>query len=350
MRILCVQPGASWSTNDVYVGIVNALGRQNVEVIKYALDGRIQSWGGYLTWLWKRNKKQGPKPAETDIIYMAGIGLLERALRFAADWVLIVSCMYLHPDVVLMLRRAGLKVAILFTESPYDDVWQKRIAPLANVCWVNDKVSVQPFRAVNRQTYYWQHAYDPARHHPQATEAEDAAAHDVVFVGTGFEERVKLLEEVNWDGIDLGLYGSWDLLGPNHHLRKHLRGGITPNEQTAALYQRAKIGINLHRSSKGFGRGTEKVAEAYSLGPRCYELAACGAFYVSDYRPELADVFGDVVPTYASAAELETQIRYYLAHDEERAAKAAQLPGLVARHTFDARVTDMLAILERQGE
>jgi spore maturation protein CgeB len=345
-----VQPGASWSTNDVYVGIVKALARQHIEIIKYALDGRIQSWGGYLQWQWKHNKKQGPKPSETDAIYMAGVWLLEKALRFQVDWVLIVSCMYLHPDVVLMLRRAGLKVAILFTESPYDDAWQRQIAPLANVCWVNDKVSVQPFRAVNRHTYYWQHAYDPSKHYPQVDKASDVPEHDVVFVGTGWEERVKLFEQVNWDGIDLGLYGSWELLGPNHHLRQYLRGGITPNDLTAGLYRNAKIGINLHRSSIGYGKGTEKIAEAYSLGPRCYELAACGTFYITDSRPELADVFGETVPTFTSAAELETAIHYYLAHEDERRERAEMLPGLVARHTFDTRICDLLAILEREGE
>jgi spore maturation protein CgeB len=54
------------------------------------------------------------------------------------------------------------------------------------------------------------------------------------------------------------------------------------------------------------------------------------------------------VPTFRDAQELGGLLRYYLAHEDERKAIAASLPAIVAGETFDARVGDMLAILQRE--
>jgi spore maturation protein CgeB len=352
MKILLVQPGASWSTADLYTGIVGAMQRQGEEVIQYALDKRITAFGEWLLWQWKRNKKKTDKPNGLDAIYLAGVGVIEKALYHNVDWVFIVAGSYMHPAFLTMLRRAHVKIAILFTECPYDDEWQLTFAPLADVCFVNDKVSVPAFRNVNRQTYYWQHAYDKYRHTVQNVQNEpEVMAHDVVFVGTGWIERIALFEQVDWTGIDLGLYGTWELASPDSPLRPYIHDAVTPNATTAALYRKAKIGINLHRTSVGYGKDTDKITiQPYSLGPRAYELAACGVFTISDWRPELNDVFGDVVPTFKTPEELGETIRFYLAHPDERKAIAAKLPDLVARHTFDTRVVDALEILERQGD
>lgn len=350
MRLLVVHPGADWSTADMYTGIVNALAKRPVEVAQYALNGRISSANSWLQWQWRHSGKRFTRPNGADAQYLASTGIIERALRLDVDWVFIISATMVHPDVFVMLKRAGLKTAILFTECPYDDELQLQFAPYADICWVNDKSSLARFRQTVPHTYYWQHAYDPLRHHNTPSENEpEVATHDVVFVGTGFEERIKLLEQVNWEGIDLGLYGTWELASKNSPLRPYIHEGVVPNAKTAALYRKAQIGINMHRSSVGYGRHTVKISGAYSLGPRCYELAACGLFYISDYRPELAEVFRDAVPSYSTPQELEKHIRHYLVAEEERLAIAERLPELVARHTFDARVGEMLEILEEQG-
>ncbi len=349
MKLLVVHPGAAWATADVWAGLLPALQRAGAEVAQYALDGRIQHAGGYLQWCWRRNKCQGEKPSEADVLYLASMGLLERALRLQPDWTLIISAMYVHQDALRLMRRAGQRVAILFTESPYADAVQIQQAAWVNACWVNERASVEPFRAVNPQTYYWQHAIDPARHFPRADADDagpDAPAHDVVFVGTGWQERCELLSAINWDGIDLGLYGAWGLLGSRAKLRRYVRGGITANAMTAALYRRAKIGLNLHRASLGWGRASPRVSYAESLNPRCYELGATGCFFITDYRAELADVYGDAVPTFTSPREAEGLIRYFLARPDERRLRAARLPSLARAHTFDARARQMITVLQ----
>jgi spore maturation protein CgeB len=239
------------------------------------------------------------------------------------------------------------------TESPYADDQEKVIASLVDVVFTNERTSMATFADLCHEVHYYQHAHDPAQHYVESEPNEEAdgipCRHDVVFVGTGFEERCDLLAAVNWEGIDLGLYGAWGLLGSRSKLRKYVRGGITPNDQAARLYRNAKIGLNLHRTSIGYGRGVAHVKNAESINPRCYELAATGTFTVTDARAEVAEVFGGAMPTFDSPQRLEAIIRHYLAHEDERRRLAALLPGLVAPHVFDDRAARILDILNRKN-
>jgi len=348
LRILLVHPGASWSTHDVFTGLHDAFQRQGVEIIEYALDNRLEHAAHFLKSAWKRSSKQAQEPSVADILYQASLGILERALRHKADWVFIISSMYVHPDILIMLRRAHIRAAVLFTESPYEDRWQLELAPYVQACWTNERASLPAFLAANDASFYYQHAIDPTKHMPGVRAGdEDVLAHDVVFVGTGFQERCDMLAATDWTGIDLGLYGSWNLLGSRSKLRKYVRAKVIPNETTSALYRRARLGLNLHRTSTVFGPQAEHIENAESMGPRCYELAAAGLPFASDYRAEVAEVFGDLVPTFTTGSELRAIIDRSLHDAGERARIAHELPGCVAGHTFDARVTEILKVLQQ---
>lgn len=353
MKLLVSHPGASYSTADVYDGLVPALEALGHVVVPHRLDDRIERAGGWLRYDYRRLKARGyagRPPSAADVLYLANYTLLEMALRHRADWVVVISGMYTHPDMLILLRRAGVRVALLLTESPYDDARQARILPYVEVAWTNERTSVAQLRADNPEVHYLRAAFDPARHAPEPTGLDaDVPAHDVVIVGTGFPERIELLERVDWTGIDLGLYGSWDLLGSRHRLRRFVRGGITDNATTAALYRRAGIGLNIHRTSVGFGRHAPRIDGAESVNPRLVELAACGAFALSDWRREVDAIFGGHVPTFATAADLAAALAYWLERPDRRAAMAAVLPGRVAGETFAARAAQITADLERVG-
>ena len=347
-KVLLVHPGASWSIADLHRGVRKALERQNIEIVDYAMDGRIAHSTEFLRHVWKVGQQQGKRqdpPGPADYIYHASLGIIERALRHYVDWVLIISGMYVHGDVLGLLRRAGLRTAVILTETPYANDYEHVIASAADVVWTNERSGIQEFAGLCHEIHYYQHAYDPEVHKPSIDIEPNIASHDVVFVGTGFVERVNLLRAVDWDGIDLGLYGAWELLGSRNRLRRYVCGGVTPNEITAQLYRQAKIGLNLHRTSIGFGRDVKHISGAESMNPRCYELAATGTFFITDARAEVGEVFGDAVPTFDTPQQLEELIRYWLAHDEERRLVAASLPGLVSSHTFDNRVEQILDVL-----
>jgi spore maturation protein CgeB len=128
-------------------------------------------------------------------------------------------------------------------------------------------------------------------------------------------------------------------------LRRFVRGGAITNDSTAALYRRGRIGLNLYRSSARYGRKVEHVQGAESLNPRAYELAACGIFQISDYRMEVAETFGDAVPTFAPGG-LEDLLRAYLNDSPARRYAARQARQRIMPHTFAARAAQVLADLE----
>jgi spore maturation protein CgeB len=347
VRILLCHPGCSVSIADVWSGLDAALRRAGHEVSAYALDGRLAVAGEYLHAAWKRSgKPKSEHPTDADVIYWASQGLIERALRMQVDWVLVVSGMYLSPDALILLRRAGIRVAVLLTESPYDQAHEGKLIQYADAAWTNERASLTFLRMYNERVEYLPHAYDPDRHRPVAEDSPDVPAHDVVFVGTGFAERVETLAAVDWSGIDLGIYGLWDLVPKGSPLRQYIHPGAVDNRLTAALYRRARIGLNLYRSSMGYGWKAPRVRHAECLNPRALELAACGVFTLSDFRAEVYEVFAGLVPTFRTPAELGGLVRRWLADDGERRAVAAQLPAAVAGRTFDdmaAAITARLA-------
>jgi len=351
MKVLVLGPGASWSTADVEAGLVHGLQAHGVEVVRYALDGRLSGASKWLHNAWrikKRTQPDIPKPTFSDLLYQASMGALERALRHQVDAVVAVSAMYLHPDVLILMRRAGLLVTVLFTESPYDVEKELKVAQIAHGCWTNERTCVPQFRSVCPNAGYLPHGWHPERHKPGPQPGDEkVAAHDVVFVGSAFRERIEWFRSIDWTGIDLGLYGNWDSLSSRDRLRQYVRGGATSNAVSAALYRRAKVGLNLYRSSKGFGRTAPRIApsSAESLSPRAYELAACGAFHLSDARAEVGEVFGDLVPTFTAPTEAAALIRRWLADDAGRAAVAASLPAVVAESSWMHRASQVIGDL-----
>jgi len=347
LRVLLVHPGASWSTADVYDGLLYGLRYHGITVITYRLDTRIEYSQRVLNFHWRQRRKQDPslqRPSPADIVYHAASDAVVMALREQVDVVLIVSAMLLHPDLLVVMKRAHLPVVILFTESPYDHAKEKTVAALVEGAWTNERSVVQDFRRVNPNVTYLPHGWHPHKHFPAPDRREGFPSHDVLFVGSAFPERVKLFSAIDWTGIDLAIYGAgWDLLPPDLE-RTALRGTVITNEDAAALYRRAKICLSLYRQHT---TDTDDPIYAESLSPRAYELAACGAFHLSEPRAEVAEYFGARVPIFTSPAEAGDLIRTWLADDDGRARVAAELPACVAEASWINRATTVIGDLAR---
>jgi spore maturation protein CgeB len=254
--------------------------------------------------------------------------------------------MFLHPDSLILCARAGVRTAVILTESPYEDAKQARLASCADMVWTNERTSIDRLRAAAPNVRYLPSAYSWSRHRPDLFVDDDVPAHDVVFVGTGFRERIDMLAAVDWTGIDLGLYGEWALLGSRAKLRQFVRGASMSNAKAVGLYRKAKIGLNLYRTSTIYGQKTPRITLAESMNPRAYELAAAGVFSLSDERAELTAVLGDAVPTFSTPAELESLVRHYLADNAARGRLARLARQRILPHTFAVRTAQLLADLE----
>lgn len=344
--ILVVAPGAAYSTIDVFEGVVAGLQHAGARVITYSLHGRLLESQNAMHRTWRLKQKTDPtfpKPSMADLSYHSCLGIFERLYRFEPDIVLFISGVLVIGDVFALIRKRH-QVAVLLTESPYLMEQEERIAAAVDLVWTHERVSVERLRRAQPQTHYLPHAWMPSRHGVDLPGA-DWPEHDVVFVGTDFKERIDLLEAVDWTDINLGLYGNWSSLRRRSPLRRYVRATQISNVDTAALYRRAKIGLNLYRETGDFsGR---PIDHAESLNPRAYELAACGTFSLSTARAEATEKFGALVPTFTTATELETLIRLWLADDKTRAQICARLPACVADDHWLARGRQLLGDLDR---
>lgn len=336
MKVLFVHPSARVSIWDVARGYRAALGRLLGEsnVKDFFLDRRL----AYHVTATEALETMGaaPKNLHKDQALMSRFAtetITAEAAYFGADLVLIMSGLNFHACGLFLLENAGLPTAVYLTENPYDDEPQLE--------WCKNYPSMAVFTHEKWSAHRWgweylPHAYDPAVHRP--VEPREELRRDVFMVATGWPERQRFLEGVDWTGIDLALYGprdAWPNMNESSPLWKYFHGTHVDNDQVVQAYCSAKICLNFHRHHPS----------AWSQNPRTHELAACGAFQLSDPRPGVVDFYGDAVPTFKTPQELEQQIRYYLAHDEERTRLAAKARELVRHETFDERAQRMMSIL-----
>lgn len=322
MRVLFVWPGVRVSIWDVGTGYRKAfaqiLGEESIS--DYFLDRRFAY-----------HRRALPEERQADIALiskMATENVVSEALYFNADLVFIVSGLNFHSAGLWLLEKARIPTAVLLTESPYEDEYQRE--------WLSSAVAPRVFTndRFSAEAYGWTfvpHAYDPDVHKPVATAKES----DVLLVGTGWPERQAFLERVDWTGIRLCLMGVWPTMTPTSPLWPFLTQEQVKNDELARLYSTSKICLNFHRAS----------TTALSLGPRAYEIAACGAFQLCDARADLSTVFGSSVPMFTTPEDLGQQIRFYLSNDivRHRLAKASR--AAVEKHTFHARAVDILTSL-----
>lgn len=335
MRILVVEPGPHFSVADVCNGWVTGLRNQGCQVEVFNLSDRL----GFFE---QANKAIGiDDPDGHKAADQAAEGLRATCYDFWPDLVLIVSSFFVPPWTYKVIRSRGHKVAVLFTESPYEDDSQLPIASHADIALLNDPTNLERFREVNPQTHYVPHAYDPARHKPRPPKSEHAS--DFCFVGTGYPSRAEFLESVDWTGIDLALGGNWSKLADESPLRKFVAHDIEhclDNEQTAELYAATKASVNLYRTEAQ--RPT--LSTGWAMGPREVELAACGTFFLRDPRPESDQLF-PMLPTFDSPGDFAEQLRWWLAHDMERNQAARLARAAVADRTFDHNARFLLGLV-----
>ncbi len=291
------------STRDVWLKTCSGLKANGVTVIPFDLMRRLALYS-FLRDKVELSKKH-ELPRDWDPTTLSYEVILGAAVYHDADWVIVTSPQYFPIDIARMLRKVGIKTAAMWTECPYEDTIHTPITASAfDASFVNDKNSLMLFESFCEQVLYVPHSYDPDLHYPSAEEAEDT----IVFVGTGYQSRVQFMRKVEWP-VKLDLYGWW----PKEWLRyddKRLRPSLrsthpTTPQETADLYRKSAASFSMHREMRYAGTDEAIMdGEAYSLGPRNWELAASGCFQISDARPELTDVFGDTVPLYETPAEM----------------------------------------------
>ena len=332
MRILLVYPGHSFSTIDVARGYQGALQRTGHEVFHIDHHHNLAFYKhAYVKWLEETDPEAKVEPRE--VLWLASNEVVAKAVELLPlDVIIIITGTMIHPRGYILLKKLNVPIVMFLTESPYLDQHQADLARIAPVdlLFTNDKVSIDYLEQMAGPTYYLPHSWDPLRHFYR--EVGEEYQHDVFFLGTLFEERQKLFKAINWQGIDEELSGvvltpMWDM--------SQVKGYMS-NEEVVKHYCGSKIVLNPHRPKA-------VMVQPYSIGPRTYEAAACGAFQiVSNDRAELHEVFNDVLPTFDGPEDLEAKVRYFLEHEAERKERTEEARKLVRNCTFNDRLYNIV--------
>ncbi|MDP6580884.1 MAG: glycosyltransferase [Vicinamibacterales bacterium] len=215
------------------------------------------------------------------------------------------------------------------------------IAPLQDwgsllLCWDREATEVVKRNGVSNVSYLPM-AVNERMFYPDH-DVLGAAPISALFVGGPTAERISLLEAV----ADLGLViHGYDAAGwqASEQLRQSYQGEILERNPLRAVYQRAKISINVTRA-----HGPS------SLNMRVYEAMACGSLLLTDDKSDARTLFkeGTEVVTYRYSDDLGRKVRYYLTHETERAAiAAAGMEKVRQAHTYAARLRSVEPTLRR---
>jgi spore maturation protein CgeB len=184
--------------------------------------------------------------------------------------------------------------------------------------------------------------FDPVREEANLITAERDI--DIIYVGGWWRQKMDILCAVRRVfGRRFRMYGNFRW---KHNLYVYVRGGFSnwvrpvSHQERVNLYQRAKIGINIHWNEYGLGN------------QRLYHLPANGVMQISDCADHHLDrVFtpGEEVLAYRNVDELVDTIRYYLDHEGKRRDIALQGYRRTMREYRFATVTRKAGRLIKEG-
>jgi hypothetical protein len=342
MRILVVHPGVDFSVSDVHNGLVKALSGLGHEVAEFNLSDRLEFYGR--AHIERDNGEFVKAFAGEAAAAMAAKGISGALYEYWPDIVIVMSGFFIPPSVWGIMARRPHHVVYWCTESPYEDDRQGRPARYADTVILNDPTNLDAFRKeINERTFYLPHSYDPELHYPGAAERD----RDFAFVGTGFPSRIEWLEEVDWSGINATLAGNWTMVeddSPLGPLLMHKRGHCIANQYTADLYRTAKMSLNLYRKEHSDGAH----ADGWAIGPREVELAACETFFFRDPRVE-GDLLFPMLPLVDDPKRFGDDLRWWLAHDDERLAAVEAARLAIQDRTFQNTASQLLDFVESAG-
>jgi len=176
----------------------------------------------------------------------------------------------------------------------------------------------------------------PSFHRPMELDAADRRRYgaDIGFLGAGYPNRRMAFRQLT--GFDFKIWGSdWE---GESLLARHLQAGgarIEP-EEAVKIFNATRINLNLHSSV----RADRLISHGDFVNPRTFELAACGAFQLTDPRSLMPELFADgELAVFTSMDALREAIAHYLAHPDERMGMAAKARARVlADHTYQHRM------------
>ncbi len=233
-----------------------------------------------------------------------------------------------------MVRRVSETSGAVTTAWFFDDLWRFDIfsrgwGRAVHAIATQDKASMEKWAKLgHRHQYFTPFGYTPAQYHPVKTAME----RDVGFVGAaGHPGRREAVAYLRAQGQDVRCFGNgWE------------KGIFADLDQLPKIFCSSKINLNFSRVSV-LWEGKRQVKG------RVFEVTGCGGFLLTEYAPGLDELFeiGKEIDAFRTQEEMAEKVKYYLAHEKERAAIAnAGLLRAQKDHTYAKRLGGLLQSIQ----
>lgn len=288
---------------------------------------------------------------ESGLCNVLGMGVAAATESFAPDVVLALAQAPLEARALTAIGRLGAIRALWFVEDfRRFTYWREVAAHYDHVFTIQTDACFAALRgATDARLTYLPCAFDPDEHRPiELGDAERAAlGSDVSFVGAGYRNRRQAFRR--FLDLDFRIWGSdW---GGAMELERVLQrdSARISTEESVRIFNATRVNLNLHSST--YHDGVDPQGDF--VNPRTFELAGCGAFQIVDRRELLPRLFapGSEIAVADSVAEMRDLTRHFLEHGDERLALAARAHArALAEHTYQHRMTEMLAAIVAQDQ
>jgi hypothetical protein len=327
VRFLVVEPGPDFSVQDVCVGYVEGLKANGHTVVQLNYNDRIRFYENALETVL-------PMAPSRNVLMLASKSIEAALFEVWPDWLVIITGMYVPIAVMDLARARGIKVALVCTETPYQDDQQLVYARHANMVVVNDPCTIDEYRKVCSNVAYIPHGYSAERIAKFAQPVKRYAS-DFTFVGSAFPSRIQWFEKVEWpEALHVRFAGYWGGLPSTSPLRRfvdHPLDECCDNDTTLTRYASTKVSANIYRTEAD----RPELSHGWAMGPREVELAACKTFFLRDTRPE-GDELLVSLPWIESPETFGDQLAYWCdqARDSERQERAHAAYEAIKDRTF----------------
>ncbi|HYM79374.1 MAG TPA: glycosyltransferase [Candidatus Dormibacteraeota bacterium] len=222
----------------------------------------------------------------------------------------------------------GLRSAIWLLDEPYEVDDTARFSNLFDKVFINDPATLHR----HRNAHYLPVCYDPEVYSYGPGEQRTYA---VGFIGGYNPHREEGLVRLAQRGmLSYVVGGPWR----NASVNALCKSNNIPARETAELYRRTQIVVNLFRSQHHFNKSG---IAALALNPRVYEGLACGALVISEHRPEL-DTICPELPTFRTLEEMEFQIERHLRDPDLFTRVRRACIRRFAPHTYSRRLVTVM--------
>lgn len=218
------------------------------------------------------------------------------------------------------------KINILYLISHPDDVTIKEAMQYSFVI-VGSIKKCKDFRKYGIKAYYLPQFSNSRRFF---CEKDSTFYNKLLFVGNAYDGIRPAVQYATNNGLPISIYGKfWD----KYIDKRYIKGEFIDNNDLRKYYSNAEIVLN---------DTNENMKTQGFISNRIYDATVCKAFIISDYMPEIEEIYGDAIPMYRNEDEFCKLVNYYLNHPEERRIKAEQAYDITIKHYINNVFADNL--------